>query len=294
MVNFFKFSCLSILLFAVSYSAKAQWTNGTGTVYTGNQVLIGSAATTSAARLVVNYNATGGGTAWFTSSVAANSSIFNYGTGEHTYINGGKSASILYLNTKTGLGSIQAGNGTNTFNMAGSMTVSNNLGVTGNINMGGSSLIQSPTNLQLASGASKLIITPTASNFTTALVTFSGNVKIGSTATTPAGYRLFVEQGILTEKVKIALKGTANWADHVFNKDYELMPLDKVERYIKTNGHLPNVPSAEEMVKEGNDLGKTDAMLLEKIEELTLHLIEMKQIIDQQQQKIEGLTKKIK
>ena len=72
------------------------------------------------------------------------------------------------------------------------------------------------------------------------------------------------------------MAGTSQWADYVFADDYKLQPLCYVEQYIKTHKHLPNVPSAEEMVEEGNDLGKTTAKLLEKIEELTLYLIEMK------------------
>ena len=71
------------------------------------------------------------------------------------------------------------------------------------------------------------------------------------------------------------------------------MPLTDVEQYIKLNNHLPNVPSAAEMVKEGNDLGKTDAKLLEKIEELTLYMIEMKKQADLQQKEIEILKKKL-
>lgn len=103
-----------------------------------------------------------------------------------------------------------------------------------------------------------------------------GTVKIGAVTTpNPAGYRLYVDQGILTEKVKIAVAGSANWADYVFAKDYKLMPLTEVEKFVKANKHLPNVPSAADMVKEGNDLGKTDAKLLEKIEELTLYIIEI-------------------
>lgn len=107
-----------------------------------------------------------------------------------------------------------------------------------------------------------------------------GRVAIGYTASQPAGYNLFVQSGILTEKVKVAVNGSGQWADYVFAKDYKLMPLAQVEQYIKTHQHLPNVPSATTMVKEGNDLGKTDAKLLEKIEELTLYLIEMKKVTD--------------
>jgi hypothetical protein len=108
----------------------------------------------------------------------------------------------------------------------------------------------------------------------------NGGLIVGSVNSTPAGYKLYVSQGILTEKIKVAVNGSAQWADYVFAKDYKLLPLAQVEQYIKTNNHLPNVPSATDMVKEGNDLGKTDAKLLEKIEELTLYIIELNKKVD--------------
>ena len=111
----------------------------------------------------------------------------------------------------------------------------------------------------------------------------NGRVRIGSGASdieTPAGYRLFVEDGILTEKVKVALESTADWADYVFAPDYELMPLEEVEAFTKENGHLPNLPSAEEMVANGLDVAQTAKFQQEKIEELTLYLIEMKKQVE--------------
>lgn len=103
-----------------------------------------------------------------------------------------------------------------------------------------------------------------------------GDFDAASPMPTPVGYRLIVQDGILTEKIKVALKTSAtDWADYVFAKDYTLMPLDKVEAFIHANKHLPNVPSADEMVKDGLDVSKTSKMLMEKIEELTLYMIEM-------------------
>lgn len=100
-------------------------------------------------------------------------------------------------------------------------------------------------------------------------------LKFGNGATANTSYRLVVQDGILTEKLKVALKGTADWADYVFEPDYQLMPLENVESFVKENKHLPNVPSAEELSKEGLDMQKTSAKLMEKIEELTLYMIEM-------------------
>lgn len=103
-----------------------------------------------------------------------------------------------------------------------------------------------------------------------------GNVVIGNVTTPNTNYKLFVEKGILTEKLKVAVSTTANWSDYVFSKDYKLMPLEEVSLFVQKNKHLPGVPSAEEVVKEGIDMATMDAKLLEKIEELTLYLIEIK------------------
>lgn len=94
-------------------------------------------------------------------------------------------------------------------------------------------------------------------------------------AATSGGYRLLVKGGMITEKIKVAVAGSADWADYVFEPSYKLMSLDKVESFIKENKHLPNVPSAEDMSKNGLDVTQTSAKLMEKIEELTLYMIEM-------------------
>lgn len=129
----------------------------------------------------------------------------------------------------------------------------------------------------------------------TARLTVNGNMLVGDpgTVTLPAGYKLYVETGILTEKVKIAVKNSIDWADYVFANDYKLKGLDEVEKYITENKHLPNVPSAEEVVEQGIDVGKMDAKLLEKIEELTLYLIEQKKTIDAQQLQLLEIKKQL-
>jgi hypothetical protein len=85
-------------------------------------------------------------------------------------------------------------------------------------------------------------------------------------------YRLFVADGIRTRKIRVDLRG---WSDYVFAKDYKLQTLDEVEKFIKQNGHLPNIPSEKEVLEKGIDLGEMNNKLLEKIEELTLHTIEI-------------------
>jgi len=100
-------------------------------------------------------------------------------------------------------------------------------------------------------------------------------------------YRLFVKGGIRTEQIKVDVAASNGWADYVFKKDYKLMPLKEVEHFITNNGHLPEVPSTEEAIKNGIELKEMNILLLKKIEELTLYTIE-------QQKRIEALEKKVK
>ena len=144
----------------------------------------------------------------------------------------------------------------------------------------------------LASWQSAAIGTQWGTNGTTIYYN-TGKVLIGDPNLagfkgTPGTYQLYVQGGILTEKVKAAVATTNDWSDYVFANDYKLKSLKDVESFVKKNKHLPNVPSAAEVVKEGIDMAKMDAKLLEKIEELTLYLIELdKKNADQQKQIVE-------
>jgi hypothetical protein len=120
----------------------------------------------------------------------------------------------------------------------------------------------------------------------------TGTVAIGN-VTRPAGYKLYVETGILTEKVKVAVKTSADWADYVFDENYLLMPLNEVEQFVKQNNHLPGVPSAKTLIAEGGiDVNKMFAKQMEKIEELTLYVIELKKQNESLQQKIINIEQK--
>lgn len=124
-----------------------------------------------------------------------------------------------------------------------------------------------------------------------------GKVAIGQSLiwphNTPGSYKLYVQDGILTEKLKVANIGTGSWADFVFANDYELMPLSNVEAFVKKNKHLPEIPSAEEVSKDGIDMVTMDAKLLQKIEELTLYVIDQQKQIASQNKEIELLKKKL-
>ncbi|MFP3593700.1 hypothetical protein [Chryseobacterium sp. SIMBA_038] len=100
-------------------------------------------------------------------------------------------------------------------------------------------------------------------------------------------YKLFVKDGIRTEKVKVDIAASNGWADYVFEKDYKLMSLNELSQFINKNGHLPEVPTTKEAIENGIELKEMNILLLKKIEELTLHAIE-------QQKRIEVLEKKMK
>jgi hypothetical protein len=101
-------------------------------------------------------------------------------------------------------------------------------------------------------------------------ITAAGNMGIGTSA---PGVKLAVNGNIKCKLVEVSQQG---WSDFVFEEDYELMPIEEVETFIQVNGHLPSVPSADEVMSKGNNLAEMDAILLQKIEELTLYVIELK------------------
>lgn len=103
----------------------------------------------------------------------------------------------------------------------------------------------------------------------------SGNVSIGTA--NPYGYKLAVAGKIISEEVVIKLQ--AAWPDYVFESDYQLMPLAEVAKYIKANKHLPNVPDAAEIKKNGVEVGEMNVILLKKMEEMTLYVIELEKRI---------------
>ncbi len=107
----------------------------------------------------------------------------------------------------------------------------------------------------------------------------TGSVLIGSlpAAGLPADSKLAVNGNIYAKKLKVT---AANWSDYVFEPKYRLRPLHEVESYIKANKHLPDIPSASEVETNGIDVGENQALLLKKVEELTLYVISLKKEIE--------------
>lgn len=108
-------------------------------------------------------------------------------------------------------------------------------------------------------------------------ITLSGNVGIG---TTNPQSKLAVNGTVTAKSVVVT---TSGWADYVFEDEYRLRPLSEVDAFIEKEGRLPGIPKAAQVAESGVDVGEMQVKLLEKIEELTLYVI-------QQQKQIAALT----
>jgi hypothetical protein len=119
------------------------------------------------------------------------------------------------------------------------------------------------------------------------LLRYDGSLCIGTTD--PKGHKLAVAGSAIAEKVIVRLQN--EWPDYVFFNDYKLPSLLEIERFINANKHLPEVPSAVEVKENGLSVGEMNAILLKKVEELTLHMIELKKQNDALQSRVNKLEK---
>ncbi len=111
--------------------------------------------------------------------------------------------------------------------------------------------------------------------------------KIGiGTSNIPSDYLLAVNGKAIMEGIKVQLNTT--WPDYVFDDKYELKDLYQLENFIKTYNHLPNLPDASTISREGYELSEMDTRLLEKIEELTLYIIRQNKALDSQNERIKA------
>jgi hypothetical protein len=101
---------------------------------------------------------------------------------------------------------------------------------------------------------------------------FSGRIGVGTEPTTIGTLRLAVAGKIGAYGIHVTNIGAA-WPDYVFQPAYRLTPLSELETYVRAHHHLPDVPSAKQVAQDGLDLVRMDALLLQKVEELTLHMI---------------------
>ncbi len=138
----------------------------------------------------------------------------------------------------------------------------------------------------VAWGASHKFIVNSGNSF------FDGNVGIGTESFVDANdnleYKLSVEGKVRAHEIKVY----TTWADYVFEDDYDLPSLEEVEEHIKTKGHLKDIPSAKEVDENGIEVGEMNKLLLQKIEELTLYVIEQNKEMSIMKAQLEALESK--
>ncbi|HCT30016.1 MAG TPA: hypothetical protein DIW31_04650 [Bacteroidales bacterium] len=115
----------------------------------------------------------------------------------------------------------------------------------------------------------------------------AGNVGIGTTDT--KGFKLAVAGRVIAEEVIIRLQP---WPDFIFNSNHKLRSLSELEQFIKTNKHLPEIPTEKEAQEQGIGVGEMNAKLLQKIEELTLYIIDQNKRIEALENEVKNLNSK--
>ena len=128
------------------------------------------------------------------------------------------------------------------------------------------------------------------SGLTRMTINQDGRVSVGSANSLATGYLFSVDGKIICEEARV--QNSTAWPDYVFQPGYKLLPLEELEQLIRQQRHLPNIPPASVVEKEGFDLGDMNKRLLEKIEELTLYLIELKKESKLMSERIDKLEKK--
>ncbi|MEN1785043.1 MAG: hypothetical protein AAGF77_07880 [Bacteroidota bacterium] len=141
-------------------------------------------------------------------------------------------------------------------------------------------LIQAPSN-----GSGNAIWSETNS-----VASYDGKVQVGNTQV-PSDYMMAVSGKLIAEEVKVQLSG--DWPDYVFTEEYTLPTLEAVRMHIQEKGHLPNMPSAKEVAKNGVELGEMNKLLLEKIEELTLYILKQDKALQHQSYINQSLEKRL-
>lgn len=174
---------------------------------------------------------------------------------------------------------------------------------TGKVGIGNVSAPQATLHIKANSGENANIMLQTTDNTKDAAIIFrntSNTISVGSNnlmnfaatsysfTTGKVGigcinnmndFALAVQGGVICAKMSVL--DIDSWPDFVFGNNYKLMNLYELEQYINTNQHLPDVPAAQEVSANGIDLGEMNAILLQKVEELTLHIIELQKQIDE-------------
>ena len=306
---------LFVLVLFTGTSVKAQNTFPTGV---GTNVGIGTTSPTSPLDIRTG-GATPGGPSMSLSAVSASSqTTFWAGIGASATQNAGNTQGIAALGL-TGIANNPAGTNVNiVFGteiaalQSGAGTSTEIRGIDGSFQMGPTAgnvtnaecfyahsiILNSPSTTGSITNGYGFFMAPFTSNVVnkygfyindaTANNYLGGSMSIG-TISVPAGYKMAVNGSAICTQMVVK---TFPWSDYVFQKDYHLPSLDSVALYVKEHQHLSGIPSADEVAKNGVDVGATEAALLKKVEELTLYLIKQNDLLRAQQQEIDQLKKK--
>jgi len=141
-------------------------------------------------------------------------------------------------------------------------------------------------------GGDRFVMKSSANDTTPSLVVdLDHNWVAIATGTPKPGYELSVNGQIVCEELLV--ENSTDWPDYVFDEGYPLQSLEEVEAHIRERKHLPGIPTAQEVAKNGISVGKMQKSLMEKIEELTLHLIQQNKRMAEQEARIRQLEAKL-
>ena len=255
-------------------------TTGSRNVMIGGSA--GASNTTGTDNTYLGYGATGTATLSNATAIGANASA----SASNTVVLGNAATTI----TGTGL---SGASGLRFPNLTSGSTPTSPSGTTGkvlSVNAAGDVIL-----VQISGATTSAVGNPVSDNWKEADGYLYNNSTNGVVikGTGLDGNSLIVKGGVLSKEVNVKVEGSESWPDYVFKPNYKRMTLGEVEKFISINGHLPNIPSATEMVANGNNLGKTDVKLLEKVEELTLYLLEMKKANDAQVAELKALKQQV-
>jgi len=284
-MNIYKLLVYLTTIFFGSMTAHAQWTQAPGVFSTNNSVGIGTGTDVPVSKLEVRGGITAAGSINCTSGDIL---ISRWGDPNQPYGFVARPDIPGYRNLQF---SSAGGVPLDFLSLNSQLTFTTGRFVVNNTAPGSSLDMYFPPDATVKSGL--FLHTPTFVNAANAQASYFIKAQDGGTGTfqfivhgdgttgintdVVPGYTLSVNgPGIFT---KVVVKSDI-WADYVFDSAYKLQPLDKVERYIRDNHRLPEIPSADSVEKNGIDVGANQAALLKKVEELTLYVIEQNKKID--------------
>ncbi|MDW3191081.1 MAG: hypothetical protein R8G66_01915 [Cytophagales bacterium] len=270
---------------------------------TGISALIGSDVSSSSRTNATRKFGRIGAPHYFNSEEPMAGFVFDSdGSGNMIWIGGGTNQFNTATEIRFATASSHVNQGSNNFD-----NVRMVINSSGNIGIGTDNI---PTRLTLASDQTKILTFNRTGNLKNAHIGY-GTVNEGGLylGTDDSQYSLWVQQngnvgiGTYEPTQKLSVAGTINadeliledvsGADFVFEEDYDLRSLEETEKFIQTNQHLPEIPSAAEMAEEGLEIKVMNILLLQKVEELTLHLIEQNKRMNQLEEKNAELEKEI-